>query len=80
MEDFDKDGKLKVLKTITHTSVIKKCYFMENKPYDNLLYLTHSHDGSTIHGGQFPFEHFPGLLYLNEKVLSFFPLPSFDGK
>lgn len=53
---------------------------MENKPYDNLLYLTHSHDGSTIHGGQFPFEHFPGLLYLSEKVLSFFPLPSFDGK
>lgn len=80
MNVFDEDGNLKSPKSITHTSVITKCYFMENKPDDNLLYLTHSQNGSAIHGGKYPFEHFTVLFYLNEKVLSFFPLPSTDGK
>lgn len=81
MNDFDRDGNLRNPKTINHTSVITKCYFMKNSPYDNLLYLAHSQTGSAIHGGEYPFEHFTVLLYLkHERVLSFFPLPSTDGK
>lgn len=75
-----KDGK--VIKSIKQTSVVYKCYFTECTAYDRILFSTYSEstDRSVIYGCQWPFDHYNGLLYLNEKLLSFFPLPGSEGK
>lgn len=54
---------------------------MKSTMTDCILYSTHNvPTGSVIYGCQWPFDHCTGLLYLNEKLLSFFPLPSTEGK
>lgn len=53
---------------------------METTTCDRILFSTLSKTGtSVIYGCQWPFEYCTGLLYLNEKVLSFFPIPNPEG-
>lgn len=56
------------------------CCFMESNQSDRILFSTFSNETSVIYGCQWPFDHCTGLLYLNERVLSFFPIASTEGK
>lgn len=56
-------------------------YIGVNKVNDYILFLTRSETGSVIYGCEWPFDHYhKGLLYLKEKLLSFFPLSCTEGK
>lgn len=47
---------------------------------DYILLSSLTPTGSAIYGCKWPFDDFSGLLYLKEELLSFFPLPSVEGK
>lgn len=50
-----------------------------NSAVDRILYSTQLETGSVVYGSEYPFDHCKGLLYLTNKLLSFFPLHSPDG-
>lgn len=50
-----------------------------NSAVDRILFSTQLGTESVVYGSEFPFDHCKGLLYLNNKLLSFFPLHIPDG-
>lgn len=53
---------------------------MKSTITDCLIFSSLPQTGSVIYGCQWPFDHSTGLLYLKEQWVSFFPLPSTEGK
>lgn len=52
---------------------------MKTTTSDCILFSTQSETGSVIYKCKWPFDHCDGLLYLKEKLLSFFSSPSKEG-
>lgn len=52
---------------------------MESMTTQYILFSNHSISGSGIYVSEWPYDHTTGLKYLEEKLISFFPLRSTDG-
>lgn len=77
-----RDGNYSILKSILHNSIINKCYFMENMTREAIILFSTLDPIKTsgIYRCEWPFDHCTGLFYFKEKLLSFFYLPSSEGK
>uniref|UniRef100_A0A2H8TPT9 Apoptotic protease-activating factor 1 n=1 Tax=Melanaphis sacchari TaxID=742174 RepID=A0A2H8TPT9_9HEMI len=75
-----KEGNYEIQNSIMQTNTINRCYFVETKTCDKILFSTIGSISSGIYECEFPFEHCTGLLYFRERLLSFFHIPSSEGQ
>ncbi|XP_060875475.1 apoptotic protease-activating factor 1-like [Metopolophium dirhodum] len=79
-----KDGNYAIHKSFTLNCIINRCYFVGNMTHEARILFSTLVNGpiktSAIYRCEWPFDHYAGLFYFKEKLLSFFYLPSSEGQ
>lgn len=78
-----KDGNYAIQKSFTLNCIINRCYFVGNMTHAARILFSTLVNGpittSAIYRCEWPFDHYAGLIYFKEKLLSFYYLPSSEG-